>query len=98
MLAPLLAEFVLARRRLLEHTPRTSPWMAFDRPSIIVLGSKRINLFLFWAVVRQAQRQLVAGMPRALELALRKVYQYQPVKWWMGELENLLRKRALHGT
>ena len=70
--------------------------MAFDRPSILVLGGKRINLFLFWAVVRQAQRQLIVGMPRALELALRKVYQYQPVVRWVSELEKLLDRRA-HG-
>ena len=53
--------------------------MAFETPTMLVLGDKRVNLYLFWAVVRQAQRQLIVGMPRALELALRKVYQYQPV-------------------
>ena len=68
--------------------------MAFDTPSMLVLGGKRMNLFLLWAVVRQAQRQLIVGMPRALELALRKVYQYQPITWWMGELEKLLSRRA----
>ena len=94
MCAFLLAEFVLARRRLLEHSRRTTPWMAFDTPTILVLGGKRMNIFLLWAVVRQAQRQLIVGMPRALELALRKVYQYQPINWWMCELEKLLSRRA----